>query len=117
LLIRGVMVQTLASLALLFSLADHWTTYLCLRAPVVGWEVSEANPIAEWLFQRFGLVEGLWIDTLVTVVVLAFLVRTQRIARPVKVGALGVLLATTAFAVANNVQAAQQLGLSLSGRF
>jgi hypothetical protein len=81
----------------------------------MGWEVSEANPIAQWLFQRFGLAEGLWIDTLATLVVLGFLVRTRRIARPVKLGALGVLVATTAFAVANNLQAVQQLGLPLTG--
>jgi hypothetical protein len=109
------MVQLLAALALAFSLADHWTTYLCLRGRVAGWEVSEANPLAEWLFQRFGLAEGLWIDTLITVLVLVFLVRTPRIGRTAKLAALGVLVATTAFAVANNLQAVQQLGLSLTG--
>ena len=109
------MVHILAALALLFSLADHWTTYLCLRAQVAGWEVSEANPLADWLFQRFGLAEGLAIDTLVTVAVLAFLVRTPRIARPLKMGALGVLIATTAWAVANNLHAVTLLGLSLTG--
>jgi Domain of unknown function (DUF5658) len=109
------MVHGLAALALLFSLADHWTTYLCLRTQVAGWEVTEANPLAEWLFQRFGLAEGLAIDTLVTVLVLAFLVKTPRIARPLKLAALGVLIATTAWAVANNLQAVQLLGLPLSG--
>ncbi|HEY8123006.1 MAG TPA: DUF5658 family protein [Myxococcota bacterium] len=107
------MVQILAALALLFSLADHWTTYLCLRTRVAGWEVTEANPLADWLFQRFGLAEGLLIDTVVTVLVLAFLVQTPRIARPLKMGALGLLISTTAWAVANNLQAVQQLGLSL----
>ncbi len=110
------MVHILAALALLFSLADHWTTYLCLRAQVAGWEVSEANPLADWLFQRFGLAEGLAIDTLVTVLVLAFLVQTPRVARPLKMGALAVLIATTAWAVANNLQAVSVLGLSLTGR-
>ena len=107
------MVQILAALALLFSLADHWTTYLCLRTHVAGWEVTEANPLAGWLFQRFGLAQGLWIDTIVTALVLVFLVRTPRIARPLKMGALGLLISTTAYAVANNLQAAQELGLSL----
>lgn len=109
------MLHLLAVLALLVSLADHWTTYLCLRAHVAGWEVTEANPLADWLFTRFGLAEGLVIDTLVTALVLAFLVRTPRIARPLKLGALGVLIATTAWAVSNNLQAVQQLGLSLTG--
>jgi hypothetical protein len=109
------MVQVFAALAFLFSLADHWTTYLCLRARVIGWEVTEANPLASWLFQRFGLAEGLLIDTLITLAVLAFLVRTPRIARPWKLGALGVLIATTSWAVANNLLAVQQLGLSITG--
>jgi hypothetical protein len=109
------MLQLLACLALLFSLADHWTTYLCLRASVAGWEVSEANPLADWLFQQFGLGTGLWIDTLVTAVVLVVLVRTQRVARPAKLAALAVLIATTAYAVANNLRAVQMLGLSLAG--
>lgn len=109
------MVQLLASLALLFSLADHWTTYLCLRVRVAGWEVSEANPLAAWLFARFGLAEGLLLDTLVTAIVLAFLVRTPRVARTAKLAALAVLVATTAYAVVNNLQAVQQLGISLTG--
>ncbi len=109
------MLHLLAGVALLFSLADHWTTYLCLRGQVVGWHVTEANPLAEWLFARFGLAEGLVIDTLVTVLVLGFLVQTPRIARPLKLGALGVLIATTAWAVANNLEAVRLLGLSLSG--
>jgi hypothetical protein len=109
------MVQLFAATAFLVSLADHWTTYLCLRGSVAGWEVSEANPLAEWLFQRVGLAEGLALDTLVTLVVLTFLVRTPRIARPWKLSALAVLIATTGWAVANNFQAVQQLGLSLTG--
>lgn len=109
------MVQLLAVLALLFSLADHWTTYLCLRVRVAGWQVTEANPIAGFLFQRFGLAGGLWIDTFVTAAILLVLVRTPRLARPVKLAALAVLIATTAYAVANNLQAVQVLGLSLTG--
>ena len=109
------MLQLLASLALAFSLADHWTTYLCLRTHVAGWEVTEANPLAEWLFQHFGLATGLWIDTVVTALVLAFLVRTERVGRPAKLAALSVLIGTTAYAVANNLEAVRTLGLSLAG--
>lgn len=109
------MVPLLAALALLFSLADHWTTYLCLRTSVVGWEVTEANPLAEWLFHRFGLAGGLWIDTAVTAFILLVLVRTTRIPRVAKLVALTVLIGTTAYAVFNNLQAVQQLGLSLAG--
>lgn len=109
------MVHLLAGLALLFSLADHWTTYLCLRASVTGWEVTEANPLAAWLFARFGLAGGLWIDTLVTLCALAFVVRTSRMGNSVKLVALAILVATTGWAVANNLEAVQRLGLSLTG--
>ena len=61
----------LASLMLLFTAADHWTTYLCLRAPVDGWVVTEANPLAEWLFNSMGLVPGLLFDSVVTIFAIA----------------------------------------------
>ena len=109
------MLHLLAGLALLISLADHWTTYLCLRGAVAGWEVTEANPLAEWLFARVGLAEGLIVDTLVTALVLVFVVHTPRIARSLKLTALSVLIAITSWAVVNNVHAVQQLGLSLTG--
>jgi hypothetical protein len=109
------MVHLLAGVAFLVSLADHWTTYLCLRGSVPGWVVTEANPLAEWLFARVGLTQGLILDTCVTLVVLAFLVRTPRIAPALKLGALAVLIATTGWAVANNLHAVRQLGLSLTG--
>ena len=44
------MLALLAVLTLALTAADHWTTYLCLRAPVEGWQVTEANPLASWLF-------------------------------------------------------------------
>ena len=109
------MVQLLAVLALLFSAADHWTTYLCLRDAVAGWSVSEANPLAAWLFAHFGLVGGLSVDSAVTLGALIFLVRTRRVGEPVKLVALGILVATTGWAVANNLQAVQELGISLGG--
>jgi hypothetical protein len=109
------MVQLLATLAVLFSAADHWTTYLCLRSSIAGWSVSEANPLAAWLFDHFGLVGGLSIDSVVTVAALIFLVRTRRVGEPVKLVALGILVATTGWAVANNLQAVQELGLSIAG--
>ena len=60
------MLRLLAGFTLLLTGADHWTTYLCLRMPVEGWEVIEANPLADWLFQVMGLVPGPAIDTAIT---------------------------------------------------
>jgi hypothetical protein len=105
------MPRLLACLALLFAALDHLTTWLCLRAPVPGWEIREANPIAAWLFGRVGLVEGLALDTLVTLGAVSFVSEAQRVPHAAKLGLLGMLIVTSAFAVANNVDVIQQIGL------
>jgi uncharacterized protein YacL len=106
------MLHLLAALTLLLSAADHWTTYLCLRSPVSGFDVTEANPIAAWLFQSVGLVEGLMIDSLLTVAALAFLLTTPWMPRVAKVVFLVAVIGWTGFAVANNLNAIYLLGLS-----
>lgn len=107
--------RVLALLTLLVSAADHWTTYLCLRSPVPGWQVAEANPLADWLFSSAGLVPGLMIDSLITVIGVGFLVVT----RSVPVVAKGIfftfVIAWTTLAVANNLRAIEALGLSPLG--
>ena len=70
--------RILALLTLLLSAADHWTTYLCLRQPVDGWHVTEANPLADWLFDMMGLVPGLAVDSLITLSAVGFLLATPR---------------------------------------
>ena len=57
----------LAILCVLFVLivGDCVSTYLCLTTPVPeGLSVWEANPISEWMFQRWGIVSGLTIFVL-----------------------------------------------------
>jgi len=109
------MARALAVLALLFALLDHWTTWVCLRAPVQGWQVTEGNPLAAWLFGRVGLVEGLWLDSVVTAIAVFLLARTRRIGRPLKLALLGVLVCTSAFAVANNLEVIRSIGVSTAG--
>jgi hypothetical protein len=109
------MLHLLAALTLLLSAADHWTTYLCLRSPVSGFDVTEANPFSAWLFQSVGLVEGLMIDSLLTVAALAFLLATRRMPRAAKVAFLVAVVGWTGFAGANNVNAIYFLGLSPLG--
>jgi hypothetical protein len=109
------MLRLAAALALLFALLDHWTTWLCLRAPIPGWEVREANPLAAWLFGSVGLAEGLWVDSLVTLFAVLLVARTQKVSRAVKLVLLGLLITTSAFAVANNFGVIQRLGLSATG--
>ena len=105
----------MAFLTLLLSAADHWTTYLCLRAPVAGWQVAEANPLADWLFGNIGLVPGLMVDSIVTVLAVAFLLTTTQIPRLAKGLFFGLVIAGTGVAVVNNLMAIQALGLSPLG--
>ena len=109
------MLRLAAALALLAALLDHWTTWLCLRSPIPGWEVSEANPLAAWLFGSVGLAEGLWLDSVVTLGAVLLVARTHRVSRAVKLALLGLLIVTSGFAVANNFEVLQRLGLSASG--
>ena len=83
----------LGGLVVLFNLADNATTFLCLRAPVPGFEVIEANPAAAWLFGAVGLREGLILEMAITTVAIAFLVATDRITPRVKLALLVVLAA------------------------
>ncbi|MCG8592216.1 MAG: hypothetical protein MJE66_23230 [Proteobacteria bacterium] len=100
---------------LLLTAADHWTTWLCLRKPVEGWVVGEANPIADWLFTTAGLVPGLLIDSVVTVLAVAFLISTRLLPESLKVAFLGMIVMTTSYAVVNNLDAMWSLGISPLG--
>lgn len=106
------MLRLLGALALLFAFLDHWTTWVCLRAPVPGWEVTEGNPLAAWLFGRVGLVEGLWLDSVVTLVAVVLVARTRRLTRAAKLALLGLLVCTSAFAVVNNFDVIRQTGVT-----
>jgi hypothetical protein len=109
------MLHWLAAFTIVLTAADHWTTYLCLRGPVAGWNVSELNPLADWLFTTFGLVPGLLIDTSVTLVAVGFLLSTALFPRAAKSVCFAVLVLSTAWAVINNLLAIDALGLSPLG--
>ncbi len=93
----------LGVLVLLFNLADNATTFLCLRQPVPGFEVIEANPLARWLFDTIGLREGLIFEMMVTTTAVGFLVWTTRISYRLRMAILVLLVALPAWAAANNV--------------
>jgi hypothetical protein len=109
------MLHALAIATLLLTFADHWTTYLCLRAPIAGWHVVEANPAVELLFRGTGLVGGLLIDGVFTVFAVGFVLSTQRFPRRAKEVFLGFITFITGYAVANNLQAISALGISPLG--
>lgn len=108
--------RLLALLTLLVSAADHWTTYVCLRQPIPGWSVTEANPLADWLFATAGLVPGLLIDSAITLGGVAFLVVTQTVPAIAKGLFFGLVITWTTVAVVNNLEAIEALGLSPIGR-
>ena len=106
------MLRLFAITTILLTCADHWTTYLCLQAPIEGWAVAEANPVAEWLFSWAGLNAGLFIDSLITLGAVAFLLTTTVFDRPVKVGLLAVITLATGYAVVNNLGAISRMGIA-----
>ena len=105
----------LGALVLIFNLLDNLTTFLCLRAPVEGYEVVEANPIARFLFASVGLVEGLVFEMAVTSLAIAFLVWTERIPRRVKLSLLTVLAILPAWAVTNNLLVMRAISIGWLG--
>jgi hypothetical protein len=106
------MLRLFALTTILLTCADHWTTYLCLRAPVSGWSVTEANPVADWLFQWAGLSGGLMIDSLITLGTVLFLITTRVFDRHVKVGMLALITCATGYAVVNNLDGIHRMAIS-----
>jgi hypothetical protein len=106
---RDSMLRILVPATILLTGADHWTTYLCLRAPIEGWTVSEANPFADWLFEHAGLVGGLAIDSAITLGAIAFVAMTEPLARWLKATLLAL---STGFAVVSNLDAITRMGLA-----
>jgi hypothetical protein len=105
------MLGPLAVIVIVLTSLDHFTTWLCLNQPVEGWSVTEANPLSDFLFSEFGLAQGLALDSAVTLALLLMLVRTDLLSRRAKVASLVLLMATTGYAVVNNLQAVRALGL------
>lgn len=106
------MLRVFAVTTILLTGADHWTTYLCLKAPITGWAVSEANPIADWLFRTAGLTGGLMIDSLVTLGAILFLSSTRMLDRSMKLALLAIITVSTGYAVVNNLGAISRMGVA-----
>lgn len=106
------MLRVFASSTIVLTGLDHWTTYLCLREPVEGWIVSEANPVADWLFQSAGLGTGLALDSLVTLGAVYFLLVSRFFAPRIKTGLLALLTLSTGYAVLHNLGAIARMGLA-----
>jgi hypothetical protein len=104
----------LGILVVLLNVADNVTTFLCLRAPVEGFELSEANPAANWLFGFMGLRTGLIFEMVVTTAAVAFLVATDHVPPRIKLALLIVLAALPAWAALNNAYVIKATNLTLA---
>jgi len=105
------MLRVFVATTILLTCVDHWTTYLCLHAPVEGWNVVEANPFADWLFSWAGLNMGLLIDSLATLGAILFLWTTHVFSHGLKVALLAFITLSTGYAVVNNLTAISHMGL------
>jgi hypothetical protein len=105
------MLRIFAITTILLTGVDHWTTYLCLNAPINGWSVVEANPVAEWLFSWAGLGIGLMIDSCLTLFAVLFLTTTTIFGRSMRVGLLAIITVATGYAVFNNLGAISRMGI------
>ena len=104
----------LGILVVLLNVADNVTTFLCLRAPVPGFELSEANPAASWLFGFMGLRSGLIFEMVVTTAAVALLVVTDHVPPRIKLALLVVLAALPAWAAINNALVIQATSVPLA---
>jgi hypothetical protein len=105
-------VWTLIAVFMAVALADAYTTWACLHEPVPGWDVIEANPASAWLFEVVGLVPGLVVDGIATVLVLWWVGSTKRSTPRFKTICLLLATAVSGWAVYNNYQGMIEMGLT-----
>ena len=103
----------LGALVILFNLMDNVTTFACLRSATPGFNVTEANPAARWLFDSIGLLEGLVVETVITTLAVGFLVFTQRLPVRIRLMFLCFLTVLPAWAAINNLNVMRAVGILL----
>lgn len=89
-------------LTILAVLLDNWTTYIALTE-YAEYGVYEANPLAEWLFQTFGFVSCLVVNSILMPLGILFLAQTSWVRRErVRILLLGIVLSLRGGAALNN---------------
>lgn len=98
---------TLAFLSIVFvlHLLDNYTTWVMLGAPIPGWDVVEANPVARAIFNIVGLEVGLLADTLFTAAACIWGYRTKVCTENTKLFWCAILALVSLCAVLNNTRA------------
>lgn len=110
------LVAALAVGTAVLDIIDNWSTWICLRAPVLdsGDVLTEANPAARWIFHVLGLEVGLLLSYIITVYCLILIVRTEILRDWQKVVVLGFLCLLAGWAAWNNLGLIVELGLLAS---
>ncbi len=101
----------LGGLVMVLNFLDNATTFVCLRTPIPGMNVVEANPFARWLFDSVGLLQGLAFETFVSTAAVCFLVLTPLVSDRVRFTILTILAILPGVAVVNNLHVIHQIGL------
>ncbi len=105
------MLAVMGAIVVLFNALDNLTTFLCLSQSE---DCIEANPVAAWLFDSMGLVNGLVLEMSITALAVIFLVVTNYVPRHVKVVLLTILTILPAWASLNNMYVMDAIGISFS---
>ncbi len=108
---NGVLLTSLAALAMFTNFLDNWTTYRCLYKPFEDFTVIEVNPVARFLFDTIGLDYGLLLEFTITVGVIGYVTKTTMLPDWVKGTILVVVGLPAAFAAWNNYQVMQMVGV------
>jgi hypothetical protein len=103
----------IAGVALIMNALDNFTTFACLRTEVTGFEVYEANPLAAYGFAKMGLVPGLVFEMVLTTVAIGFLLQSRSFDLRVRLAILIAMAVLPAWAVVNNVQVMQSIGVPI----
>ena len=103
----------LVFLAVVFNALDNWTTWVCLRDPVMvaKWGIIEVNIIAAWIFDLMGLEWGLAFEYALTLGALAIIVRTKYFANWAKLTLLAIMCLLAGGAALSNFWVISELGL------
>ena len=103
-------VWSLIGIFMVVIVGDAYTTWACLHNPIPG--VFEANPIANWMFGFLGLVPGLIVDGIITLLILVWLGFTKRIRTSFKLFILLLGITITTLAVFYNYQVMMEIGIA-----
>lgn len=91
-------------LIILANLGDNFSTYWALTLPAKeGMLITEANPIAAWIFEAMGLVKGLIFEFVLGIGLIWWLMGVKDIPYRWKVVIFAGILIPTVYAVINNI--------------